>query len=66
MYRSSWCHNLIKAIWHETSACFVDFYSHMFEQPQMATNGFHGAGITEAVNYTKKFLNSVKNPFKDA
>ena len=50
MYRSSWCHNLIKAIWPETSASFVHFYDHMFEQPQMATDGFHGAGITETVN----------------
>ena len=50
MYRSSWCHNLTKAIWPEASPSFMDFYDHMFEQPQMATNGFHGADITGPVN----------------
>ena len=38
----------------------------MFEQPQTTFNGFHGAGITEAVNEAKTFLDSVENPFKDA
>ena len=44
----------------------LDFYNHTFEQPQMTFNGFHGAGITEAVNEAKTFLDSVENPFKDA
>ena len=38
----------------------------MFEQPQMTIIGFHAAGITEAVNEAKIFLDSVRNPFKDA
>lgn len=61
MYRSKWFHNLIKAIWPETSASFVDFYNNMFEQWQMTINGFHGAGITKAVNEAKTFLNSVES-----
>ena len=32
----------------------------------MAINGFRGAAITEAVNEAKIFLDSVRNPFKDA
>ena len=47
-------------------SCILDFYNHMFEQPQMTIIGFHAAGITEAVNEARIFLDSVRNPFKDA